>query len=245
VRLVDSDPADIFLAAVARKSSDETIVAPLQERLPLTRPAGRVVWFAISPHLTGMTRERPPATDLPVINIGYPTTQIVAAIPLKPSSRVGVYDPSIFPPNIERLAALDAEAVARNIGFFAKLCVSEPIRWEFISAIVAIFSLEYPQFQHFCRREVRLKRWIELTSDGTLKRITISLLHSVANMDHIAYFEHIGCPCVRLRRDVLQPETQTCQKRYDVTRRVRKTAQSVTRGCPRNAGLFTPLLLAS
>jgi len=44
--------------------------------------------------------------------------------------------------------------------------------------------------------------------------------------------------CVRLHRDVLQPETQACKKRDAVARRVRKAAGNENRGRLENAGLF-------
>lgn len=43
---------------------------------------------------------------------------------------------------------------------------------------------------------------------------------------------------VRLHRDVLQPETKTRQERDAVARRVRETAENLTRGCLRNSGLL-------
>ena len=47
---------------------------------------------------------------------------------------------------------------------------------------------------------------------------------------------------VRLHRDVLQPETQACEKRDAVARRVRTAQENECRGCLENSGLFSELL---
>jgi len=48
--------------------------------------------------------------------------------------------------------------------------------------------------------------------------------------------------CVRLHRDVLQPDTQACEERDPVARRVRTAADDEHRGRLENSGLFTTKL---
>src|SRR6185437_13669775 len=106
--------------------SNERIISPLQQRLPLPRPATHVARLAVGTDLAGVAGKTAPAGDLLLVDVLDAAAEIIAAIPLEPAARIGTDDPALLPPDGERLPALDAEAVDAGVGGFRKLGSREP-----------------------------------------------------------------------------------------------------------------------
>ncbi len=61
------------------------VIGPVENRLPLTRPAGSVALTAVCPKLSDMPAYGTPPPNLTIVLLRDPATHIVAAIPLKPA----------------------------------------------------------------------------------------------------------------------------------------------------------------
>lgn len=97
--------------------SRRTERAPIEEpRLPLPRAAEDVSGIAVGPDLNGMTGERFPPLDLPLIDVRDAAFQIISAILLKPAARIRTDDPAVLPPHGKRLPAFHAEIIEGRIG---------------------------------------------------------------------------------------------------------------------------------
>ena len=64
----------------------------------MSGPAKPVPWFAIRTELRDVTPEGSPPSDLSLVFVRYAATKIVAAIPLKPATRVVRIGPSLALP---------------------------------------------------------------------------------------------------------------------------------------------------
>src|SRR5262245_44506895 len=95
------------------------VIGPVQQRLPLPRPAERVADIAVGFHLLDVTSEGFPPIDLPRV-VFHAATGIVPAVPLEPAARVVRVDPSLPLPFRKRLAGVDAEIVQPLIGMIAR-----------------------------------------------------------------------------------------------------------------------------
>jgi hypothetical protein len=71
-----------------RPLNSPAVIRPVQERLALAPPAGRVARLAMFPDLRDVALHRLPATDLAGVLLGHPPAQVVAAIPLEPAARI-------------------------------------------------------------------------------------------------------------------------------------------------------------
>src|SRR3546814_11347083 len=85
------------------------VIGPLQQRLPLLRPAKGISRFVMLAYLRGVTPKRPPPRDLAAILARHPPPRIIAAIPLKPAARIVGMDPALLDPDAQRHAGTDAE----------------------------------------------------------------------------------------------------------------------------------------
>jgi hypothetical protein len=92
-----------------------TVVRPVQQGLALARSARDIARLEGAAKLRDMTADGLPAADLPLVLARHPPARIVAAVPLEPAARVVWIYPALGPPDTERLAGVDAEAVARRI----------------------------------------------------------------------------------------------------------------------------------
>ena len=169
----------------ARKSLNQGIIRPLQQRLPLTRAAKYVAGITIGLYLTRMPRECTPAFDLDCIDFRETASQIITAVPLKPSSRIRPKYPALFLPNAERLSTFDAKKIQIGIGKGADFGVFKPIWRKLIEAIVAIFSFKNPHFQHLFGRIIGIEvRWKARAGGGT-QRVTITVLHGIVHFNYL------------------------------------------------------------
>ena len=104
--------------------------------------------------LRHVPRDRPPPPDLPRI-VGTPASHVVAAVPLKPAARVLSADPSLLPPNRERLRRGDAEEVEPSIvprrrQFGAR----EPAGRKFGAAVGHVLPAECAELEDLLRRQL-------------------------------------------------------------------------------------------
>lgn len=86
----------------SKKKSDERIVGPLEERLPLTGAAATIAPSAVLLHLHLMPTEIAPSSDLEGIDPRVAATDKEAAVPLKPSTYIVPIDPVLPPPFSKR-----------------------------------------------------------------------------------------------------------------------------------------------
>ncbi|MGR3621399.1 hypothetical protein [Pseudophaeobacter sp.] len=138
----------------------------MQQGLSLPWPAAKVAGSAICPNLSGMARKSPPAGNLLLVDLGQAATQVEAAIPLKPATRIWPKDPAFFLPVTEGLAAFDAEMVEAGVGCIADPCLFKPGSGQLIPAIVAILALKDAQFQHLLGGELRFETVVKYVSGG-------------------------------------------------------------------------------
>ncbi len=67
------------------------VPAPLEERLALPGTAFEIAGATVRLDLACMTLKGAPAPDLLGVQVGYATTEPVAAIPLKPASFIRIF----------------------------------------------------------------------------------------------------------------------------------------------------------
>ena len=88
-----------------------TIIGPVQQSLSLARTAKRIARLTILAQLGDMPFERRPALDLPVILLRHSASHVIAAIPLKPATRIVRVEPAVVLPYGQGLARIDAKVV--------------------------------------------------------------------------------------------------------------------------------------
>jgi mannose-6-phosphate isomerase-like protein (cupin superfamily) len=86
------------------------VVRPVKDGLPLAPPTFEIARFAVLPNRRHMPCDRPPASNLAGI-VGGTAAHVVAAIPLKPPTRILLVDPSLATPDGERLRGVHAEII--------------------------------------------------------------------------------------------------------------------------------------
>ena len=92
-------------------SNPSTIISPVQQRLPLTRPAKRIARLAVYLDLIDVTTKRLPAFDLTPVFIRNSPSHIVSAISLEPSTWIIRMKPAFDTPFRERTTGIDAKIV--------------------------------------------------------------------------------------------------------------------------------------
>src|SRR5581483_9476876 len=138
-------------------SDPSGIIRPVQQGLSLFRPAIKRTRRTIFPDLREVTTHRAPAFDLAlVVNTSAP--HVVAAVPLKPTARIFVIDPTFFLPNCYRLRRLYFEEVELGIVTIGiELCVLEPRCRKLLSSISHVLATENAECQHFLRSQFRFE----------------------------------------------------------------------------------------
>ena len=125
----------------------------MQKSLALTSSAAKIARLAIPPNLNDMAAHRTPTSNLSPIFIRHSAANIVAAVPLKPAARIVGVNPSSLAPNRQRLARLHAKILQRFIvGSWRQFRLGEPVRREFIAAVVHIFAAEHTKAKHVLGR---------------------------------------------------------------------------------------------
>jgi hypothetical protein len=80
-------------------SDISAVVGPVQQGLPLARPAKGIAGLAVLSDLRDVPSKRPPALDLAPVLLGHPPPHEVAAIPLEPAARIVVVKPTVLTPD--------------------------------------------------------------------------------------------------------------------------------------------------
>src|SRR5687767_11943758 len=107
-------------------SDPPAVIRPMQDSLSLPAAAVKIARLAVGDDLRHVPADRPPSSNLPRI-VGRPATHVVAAIPLKPSARIRRPDPTVAPPDGQRLRGVDAKVIQLGIVVRrAELCPREP-----------------------------------------------------------------------------------------------------------------------
>ena len=99
----------------ARPSNLTTVIGPVQQRLPLPRPAHRIARRAMSFNLRDVPPNGLPTFDLPGIFFRHAAAHIVPAIPLEPAAWIVRVNPSFSSPGRKRLTRVDAEIIEAAI----------------------------------------------------------------------------------------------------------------------------------
>src|SRR4051812_21480142 len=95
------------------------------------------------PDLGRMAPDRFPSRDLPRVFLGHPPAHPVAAVPLKPATRIVRMKPVLAAPIAERLARVHTEIVERTIaGPLRQLRPREPARRKLFAAVRHVFAAE-------------------------------------------------------------------------------------------------------
>ncbi len=132
-----------------------TVVSPVQQCLPLFRPAFEVSSFAILFNLGNMPLHRLPPLDLAFIIRASPA-HVVSAIPLKPASGIFMVNPTLLPPHRERLRGIDSKPVqGRIVALMAELCIRKPVFGKLVSTVAHVPAAEDPHLQHLFRGQFR------------------------------------------------------------------------------------------
>ena len=91
------------------------VIRPVQQRLPLSRPAKQIAWLAVPFDLAHMPAHGFPSLDLPAVLGAQPAAHVIAAIPLEPAARIVGMNPPLVAPDRQRLAGVDPEKVERAV----------------------------------------------------------------------------------------------------------------------------------
>jgi len=144
-----------------------------------------------------MPADRPPPLDLMGVIVAA-ASHVIAAIPLKPASRILRMDPAVAPPDGQRLRGVDAKVIKPGIvPLRAEFGVCKPLGGEFPSAVGHVLSTEDPEPQHLRGRQLRTKLRRKMATGRFRAIVAIVLLHQVVHahaFDHrtILLFRHMA-----------------------------------------------------
>src|ERR1044071_7791113 len=99
------------VARTMRTSNLAAVVCPVQQSLALSRPTCWVARIAVALDLCDVPPDGLPSFNLPRVFLRNPPPHVVAAVPLKPASRIVRMDPAFATPQRERLAGINTEVV--------------------------------------------------------------------------------------------------------------------------------------
>lgn len=160
----------------------------MQEGLSLFGSARQISWNAVLSNLCNMAGHRLPSFDLSLVVI-HPSTEKVAAVPLKPASWICGMNPPLLLPIAERLRSIHPEEVERWImSCSAEPRINEPVRWELGLAICHVTTAEDTEGQHLLGRELREECWIESLSFRLGQGVAVALLHAIMHCDRTRAF---------------------------------------------------------
>jgi hypothetical protein len=131
--------------------------------------------------LTHMAAHVAPALDLPCI-ILVTTAHEIAAIPLKPATRVVGMNPAFLPPVGQRLGGIDTEEIEIGVAAFCiELGFLEPVGRKLTAAIGEVLAAENTHRQQLLRRQFRSEPLTEIPTDRRTELVAVALLHSVVD----------------------------------------------------------------
>ena len=149
--------------------------------MPLPRPTLDVSYFAVQLHLRNVASHRSPALSLSLIIVAAPT-HVVAAIPLKPTSRIFLVDPPFLTPNRERLRRQDPKTIQRGImPLAAEFRIAQPLGGKLSSAVGRVLTTEDTKRKHLLGRELRPK--FATSASPRRQRVFVARLHEIGDDD--------------------------------------------------------------
>jgi hypothetical protein len=172
---------------------------PLQKTLALPGPAKYIAGIAVGLNLPGVSGKASPPFDLNPVDVRYPPTNVISAIPLKPATRIGTINPTLLLPNAQGLTTFYTEIVQLRIWILARFCVIIPRLRKFCSAIVEVAPLKNAHFKHSFRGVVWCKIFTEVFTSRLCKTIVIPGLHPVIHDDLTEFFHNPVWPSSRGR----------------------------------------------
>ena len=140
------------------RSDLAAVVSPMQQRLPLPRPAEQIAGLAMFLHLAHVTADRFPPPDLPLVFLRHAPAHVIAAVPLEPAARIVRMDPAFALPFRKRLARSHTEEIARGVGPARReFGARKPAFRELAAAVGHVFAAEDAKPQHLRGRELRFE----------------------------------------------------------------------------------------
>ena len=129
-----------------------------------------------------------PANGAPAFNLALivrgTTTEIVTAIPLKPSARIFIKDPAFPAPDRERLRGIDAEEIElRRVTLGTEPGVGKPVVREFRLAVGHVFAAKNSKPKHLLWGELWFETRGKILSGGFRQEILITALHPIVDLD--------------------------------------------------------------
>jgi len=104
----------------------------------------------------------PPPLDLSII-VATPSTKIIAAVPLKPSSGIVFVNPPFVSPNGKRLGSVDSEKVERRIASpDTQFSILEPDLRKLFDTIGHVLPTKNSQAKHLLGCELRVEVRVEI-----------------------------------------------------------------------------------
>ena len=111
-------------------------------------------------------------------------THVVAAIPLKPTSRIFLVDPPFLTLNRERLRRQDPKSIQRGImPLAAKFRTAQPLSWKLSSAIGHVLPTKDAKRKHLLGRELRPKSVPLALPDWHRQHVLVARLHEIGDDD--------------------------------------------------------------
>jgi len=173
------------------------IVGPMKQGLPLFPPTVEVPLKAGFLKLGDVPAHGPPPFYLTFV-VRTPPPQEIPDVPLEPSPGVFVINPSLPPPDRQRLRGVDPEKIqGRIMALAAELGLVEPIGRELGGAVRHVLAAENPEFEHFLRGEFRAKIGVEVPARRLSQKIDVPRLHEVVDRNPPRF--EIGHCSFRLR----------------------------------------------
>lgn len=164
----------------------------MKQRLPLAPAAVEIAAPTILLQLRDVAANGAPAFDLALI-IGTTAPEVIAAIPLKPSARIFMVNPTFFLPDRERLRSVHAEEIERGIVTLrAKLRFLKPVVREFLPAIGHVFPAEDAEPEQLFRSYFRFESGREIFAGWFGQQVFVAALHPVIHFDPSWFGFHAG-----------------------------------------------------
>ena len=111
-------------------------------------------------------------------------THVVAAIPLKPTSRIFLVDPPFLTPNRERLRRQGSEKIQRRtVPFVAEFRIAQPLGGKLSSAVGRVLTTEDAERKHLLGREVWPKSAPLALPDWHRQHVFVARLHEIGGDD--------------------------------------------------------------
>ena len=157
---------------------------PAEQRLTLPRSAFQVSRVAVFLYLLGVSSDREPSLDLPVVLLRQSASHIVPTIPLEPTPRVLGINPPVTTPHGQRLTGIYSKIIKFRITLVCgKFGIFKPIHRKFFFAVRHVLTSEDTELEHLLGSQFRLKTRIKFRSRLCRQNVMVILLHSVVHDD--------------------------------------------------------------